>query len=496
MSNIPISNVINVSITNTPIGLGARNVNSLAFFTKDSPNNIDPYRSYVSAAQVANDYGTDSNTATLANAIFAQSPNILSGNGRLVIIPLGQDSAGNAATSATPGTLVTANLSTTLSSIIAVTNGDVRITVDSVNYDLTGLNFTSATSWTDIAAILQANLVNASVQADENGFTITSKTVGTNSTIEMSAVPGGTGTDLNGSGYFKGDDATETAGQNSEGENLIEAITRTIDQVFYCGVISNLEIENAVVETTADFIQARDLIFLQHIASTAEIELLGDAITDAGNTKTRILCHTNSIEDAIKMKAAYAGRGFSTNFRGTDTASTMNLKRLTTIAADTGINQTNYDQAKLSGVDLYVSYSGLPGVLSTGANDYFDNIYANLALKFALEEAGFNFLVQTNTKIPQTENGMNGLKNAYAQVLERYVTNGTIAPGSWTSSETFGNPEIFRQNILEKGYYVYSIPIAQQDPIERAAREAPLVQIAIKRAGAIHSSDVIVVINP
>jgi hypothetical protein len=123
------------------------------------------------------------------------------------------------------------------------------------------------------------------------------------------------------------------------------------------------------------------------------------------------------------------------------------------------------------------------------------NQYSNLALKFALVTAGFNFLAQTNTKVPQTETGMNGLKTSYSVIMEQFVNNGFIAPGSWTSSETFGSPEIFKQNLLDRGYYIYSAPIVSQSSVDRAARKAPLVQIAVKRAGAIHHVDTIVVIN-
>jgi len=49
--------------------------------------------------------------------------------------------------------------------------------------------------------------------------------------------------------------------------------------------------------------------------------------------------------------------------------------------------------------------------------------------------------------------------------------------------------------ITQKGYYTYSIPIAQQAQTDRELRKAPLVQIAVKRAGAIHSSDVLVIIE-
>lgn len=496
MTTLPLSNIINVTITNTPQGSGERNVNSLALFTTEEPSNIDPYGIYVSASQVATDYGTDSITASMASAIFSQNPNILAGNGRLVIVPLGQNSAGGAATSATSGELETANLSTTLANILLVSNGDIKFTIDGVAYNLTGLNFTLATTWADVAAILQAKLVNAIVAAVANGFTVTSKKVGTDSTVAIAAVSGGSGTDLNGAAYFKGASATTTAGSNAVGETLEEAITRTKDQVFYCGVITNLEMEDAVIEETAAFIQALNMILFVTTSSTQDIAGLGTTIKDASETRTRVLLYTPSVASANLMKAAYTGRLFSTNFNGSDTASTMNLKRLTTITADTGISQTNYTNAKTAGVDMYVSYLGNPGVCSTGGNEYVDVIYAESALKIQLEDAGFNFLAQTNTKIPQTENGVNGLKNAYAQVCERFVRNGTIAPGRWTSSETFGNPVVFRQNIEENGYYIYSTPVSQQDPIERAAREAPLVQIAIKLAGAIHTSDVIVVVNP
>ena len=47
---------------------------------------------------------------------------------------------------------------------------------------------------------------------------------------------------------------------------------------------------------------------------------------------------------------------------------------------------------------------------------------------------------------------------------------------------------------LTKGYYVYS-PIAQQAQAEREARKAPVMQVAIKLAGAVHFGDVIINVN-
>lgn len=489
MSILPINNVINVTITNTPSGLTEKNVNSLALFTTEPSDSLEPYGIYVGAAQVAEDFGTDSVTAQMANAIFSQTPNIRSGGGRLVVIPLLN------AVAASAGNFVSANLSANLTDIIAVTNGDLRVTVNSVVYNLTGMNFTKCVTWADVAKVIQSYLSEAVVSADVNGFTVTSKKVGSSSTIALGAVSGGGGTAMNGSGYFNAAGGTATAGQNSSGETILQAIARTQGVVGYTPIITNLALEDAAFLAVANGIQSQDFMFLHHVASVQDIAGVVTQISDAALTRTRPLLYTPSYAAANLMKAAYAGRAFSVNFTGSFTSQTMNLKQLATITPDLGISQTIYAQADAAGCDVYVSYEGVPSVYSTSGNDYFDNPYSDLALKFALETAGFNFLRQTNTKVPQTEQGMNGLKNAYSQVCERFIRNGVIAPGSWTSSETFGDPEIFKNNILTRGYYTYSLPIAQQNASEREQRKAPLVQIAIKRAGAIHTSDVIVLVN-
>ena len=486
---LPVNNVINVSITKTPSGLTEKNVNSLALFTHESGLGIEPYSINIGAKTVADAFGTNSITAQMANAVFAQSPNLRSGNGRLVVIPL------LSGTSATSGTFTSASITANLADIILVSNGDIKFTVDGVAYNLLGINFTKCTTLSDVATVLQNAMPYAFVEATATGFKVTSKKVGSTSTVALAAATGGTGMALSGSGYFNTAGGTAVAGANSTGEKILDAIARTEGAVGFVGVMTTLNLEDAAITTIAASVQSTDRLFFGHVSSPSDMGGICKSIADAGYTKTRLVMHTGGQSTANLMKAAYAGRCCSVNFRGSMTSQTMNLKQLVGITPDTGITQTMYSNSEASGVDLYVSYDGVNSVVSNGGNDYFDNPYSDLALKFALETAGFNFLRQTNTKVPQTEQGMNGLKNAYAQVCERFVRNGCIAAGSWTSSERFGDPEIFDQNILTKGYYIYSLPITQQDSVEREGRKAPLVQIAIKRAGAIHSSDVIVLVN-
>jgi hypothetical protein len=185
----------------------------------------------------------------------------------------------------------------------------------------------------------------------------------------------------------------------------------------------------------------------------------------------------------------------SVDFTGSNTAITMNLKQLVGVTPDEGITQTYYNAAKTAGVDVYCDYDGYASCVSNGANGYFDDVYNLIWLVSTLRVTGFNALATVSTKIPQTEPGMSLLKSAFRGVVEQAVKNGYVAPGAWNSSEWFGTQEDMINNISERGYYIYSLPVNLQSAADRAARKAPLVQIAIKLAGAVQSLNVLVSIN-
>lgn len=487
-SILPITNITNVSIQDIPAGLGVPNVNNVLLLTSESPSNLEVYGDYVGSAQVAEIYGTKSVTTAMANAIFGQSPNILSGDGTLII-------AHTTGVSAVEGYFTTANISANLAALIAVTSGDLKVTVNAVAQNLTKLNFTACTTLADIAAVLQAALINCNVTAVGNTLKFTSTKVGTSSTVALAAYSGG-GTDLTGAGLLNTAAGSATPGVNSSGETTAAAIARLLPQVFFAGVITSLYLEDAAITAAAAAVQAQDMLFLHQAATTTDIAGIITSTSAASYKKTRLLPYfTGGQSSANLYKSAYAGRGYNQDFTGSDTSFTMHMKQLVGILPDAGMNQTFLTALETAGGDPYISTQGYPMVYSTGGNDYFDNQYSNLALKFSLSVAGFNYLAQTNTKVPQTETGMNGLKSAYIKVLEQFVNNGELAPGEWNSSQTFGDPETFRSNIREKGYFIYSTPVADQSSSDRNQRKAPLVQIACKRAGAIQSSNVIVIIN-
>ena len=71
--------------------------------------------------------------------------------------------------------------------------------------------------------------------------------------------------------------------------------------------------------------------------------------------------------------------------------------------------------------------------------------------------------------------------------LDQAVQNGLIAPGVWNGGDL---GQLSSGDTLPKGYYVYAQPLDEQAQSEREARKAPVIQAAIKLAGAVHYADV------
>ena len=374
-NDLSLSNVVNVSVSAAQAGAGAYSTSNLALFSRDTPGGgfgALGYKIYVEPGEVATDFGTSSDTYKIANSVFSQQPNILAGNGYLVIIPF-----------------------------LAL-------------------------------------------------------------------------------------------------ETLAAAIARTEDLVQYFGLMADEISSEADMDAAAAVVQALNKIAFFVSKTSADVAPGGmlDDLATSGFTKSRGLYYGASTAiGASVMAGAYASRALSVNFEGSNTTSTMHLKDLAGIEPDPSMNQTLLGQCQDAGVDVYVSLRGVPKVYCSGINDFFDQVYNLGWLVGAIQLAGFNFLAQAATKIPQTENGMTALKGSYRAVLEQAVTNQYAAPGSWTSATTFGNQGDFLANIAQRGYYIYSSPIATQLQAAREARQAPLVQIALKEAGAIHESSVIININ-
>ena len=482
---VPLSYTVNVSLAATPTGLADFNTNSIAIFTNEPAGFSENYQAYIQPSAVETDFGTDSLTFKMAQSLFTPVPNFRTGGGVLYIFPF-------KGTNATSGSLITADISANIDNFKAVTNGVLNLTIDGVVTQISGLDFSSINTLADIVTVIQNQNPDVYITAGENSISFTSKRFGTDSKVAISAATGENITDLYGENYLNGAAATATEGTNATGQTLAEAVRAAQQQVYFGGVLSTQFTGNDETLANSTAVQALDCTYFNEITSLKNMAILGKNIQAADLNKTRSLAYSNNAQNAKIAIATYATIAKSVNYEGSNTANTMNLKTLTGVLPDNGLSDTYVLSAATNGVDIYGNTGGLSVVYSNDNNGYTDDIEANLWTKKAMEVNGFNYLRQTNTKIPQTESGMTGLKNAYEQVCERGVRNGTIAPGTWNGAIPFGDPEDFKRAIEENGYYIYSIPIAEQSQTDREARKAPVIQIAIKRSGALHFSEVII----
>ena len=486
MSQLPLTNIITISVTATNPGVGNYNTSNLALFTDDAPASgwtgaTNGYAGYLTPTQVGLDFGTSSKTFLMANAVFSQQPNILTGGGQLIII-----------------LLQTGVQAVTLSGVAA----SGAFTIGYGGNTTTSLPYTSTAGQIQTALNLLAGCSQWVVSGSIASESLVIDCFGTYGAISAITFPSNT---LETSGSTA---ITFSQSATTVGETIGAAVTRTVGLVQFFGILVNESVGTSQVVPAADVEAAAAIVLplvkMIFFVTNSQTDLaattgLVSVITLATETNTRMLYYGDTSAsgptNAVVMAASYAGRALSTNFSGSNTTGTMHLQVLAGVSPDPSMTQTILNLAIAAGADTYVSLQGVSAVFCSGANSFFDQVYNLLWLTGALQVAGFNYLASTNTKIPQTETGMDGLKGAYRAVLEQAKTNQYCAPGAWNSATTFGNGADLIANVAQRGYYIYSVPLSQQSQANRVARQASLVQIALKQAGAIQSSSVVVNVN-
>ncbi len=284
-------------------------------------------------------------------------------------------------------------------------------------------------------------------------------------------------------------------------ETYAQAITRMAGEIYFEGILTTRAVEDAEAIEASAHVQAMKnrILALPSSNTSALTDETGLFYKIQSNYNTKCLLYTLGATDEEKalnarlFAAAYLSRGFAVNYSGSNTTLTMNLKDLTGISADTNISETILDKCATLGVDCFPSIEGLAKVISNKQGGmYFDQIANQIWFVNSIQRNVFNLLATTNTKVPQTEVGMNLINTAIKEVCGQAVTNGYLAPGKWNSADTFGNLEDFHRNIEEIGYYIYHQPVTEQTQSEREQRKAPLFQIAGKEAGAVHSGNILI----
>ena len=485
---------------------------------------------------------------TVENGTLVIKSDIQGANSNITLAPFENVPVLKPEVPATQGNLTTENVVNNIANLKTVTDGTIPITLDGVETNITGLNFSTLeenATLQDVISIIQnavttVNIENLSVSADVagTGIVFTSLTYGTHSTViynveynvtddtnlggadyfdltEAVATAGTNSTpavlaqDIYGTSFLNGSQAVSTPGQNQQiittpGETLAQAITRMAGKIYFEGILTTRNLSDTEAIEASNLVQSmQNRVFPLPASSTMALASNGLFAKIVSNTKTKPLLYTfgdTDTEAALNSRlfaAAYLSRAFAVNYSGSNTTLTMNLKDLTSIQADTNITETILNQCAKLGVDCFPSIEGLAKVISNAQSGmYFDQVLNQIWFVNAVQRAVFNSLATTNTKIPQTEGGLETVRTAIRNVCAQAVINGFLAPGTWNGSDTFGDYEDFHRNIREFGYYEYHQPVSEQAQSEREQRQAPFWQIGGKEAGAVHSANILIYIEP
>lgn len=494
-----ISNVINVSLI--PEGqLAARdNMNVVAIMTSEIGviNTANRYEAYTTAASVAADFGSDSQANAFAEVFFSQAPNPINAGGTLLI---GFWRAAEEAVAASAAILTGEQLSeaTVIPQLQEISDGSFDIDVDGATENVTGIDLRVITTLDEVVDLLDTAIADATVTIVDQKIIITSDTTGATSLIDFAvASAGGTflGELLNisdgtGAATVQGADASVVAL-----ETKTAAVTALLSEVSYKGFMFIDNPTDAESLLLASFAQANNVLSYDVFSASTNLDLDVTnpvwTIKLAGQTNYRMLY---SAANNRKLAAGYMSRAHVVNFNAENSALTMNLKEIKGVSAE-AYTQTEIDDAKKVGLDIYTTIKNVTVLLTSGANDFTDNRYNIIAFVDAVQTDLFNLLKQTGTKIAQTTPGVNTLVDQAEKTTRGFVKAGVFAPGTWSSPDRFGVEEVFDRNIEQFGFYFLAGLLSDQPQVDRQDRKSPVIQGAVKNAGAIHSADIIINFN-
>ncbi|QLL11703.1 DUF3383 domain-containing protein [Pseudomonas chlororaphis] len=492
MQTLAISDVVNVQIVMSPKAAAVRDFGALLVLGSSPVIDVNEgLRQYSSTDGIVSDFGTSAPEYLAGNLFFSQSP-------QPAIMYIGRW-----AKTATSAILKGAVLSTAqqdISNFTAVTAGGMKITIDGTLKTLSAIDLSAVTNLNGVASAITTKLASSGTcvwNSTQSRFEVTSATTGVTSTITYAEAPS-SGVDVSALlGLQTGQASAPVNGVAAE--PLVDAVARLagMSNDWYGLLVADSALAEADVLATAAFIEGTGQSRIFGYTTQNSLALDPTSTTDiasklkAANYKRTFTQFSSATPYAA---ASMFGRAFTVNFQGNNTTITLKFKQEPGITAES-LTEGQAAALKAKNCNVFVNYNNDTAIIQEGVmcNGYFfDEVHGLDWLQNDLQTAVYNLLYTTPTKTPQTDPGTNRIVTTIDGRCEQAVDNGLSAPGIWNGPDIGA---ITSGQLLTKGYYVYAAPIATQSQADREARKAPVIQVAIKLAGAVHFADVIVNVN-
>lgn len=487
-----LSNVINVGILPEGKAIAPDNMNAVCIMSSESPlNSTERYRVYKSISAIESDFGTYSSTYAHASILFQQSPNPINMGGALIVGFYRNVDEDVDATSAVL-TGIQINEANVISNLQIITDGSMTITVNGSDVSVSNLDFSTTTTIDGIITLITA-IVGATCTFSDQRFIFTSDTDGITSTISVAFPETGT---FIGSLLGLSDGASVVNGEAAQTlalESKVDAVSNVKSLVNFKGFCFIDNTTDSDSEELATWAQANAVLGYDVFSDISNLEI--DNANPVWSIKSKSQNNYIMMYGIDRRLAVgVMSRQHTVNFASADTANTLNLKEITGIEA-VDYSQTTFNKAQTVGLNVYTFFKSIPKLVTTGANGWADDTYNIIAFVDHIKVSLFNVLGTTPTKIPQTIQGVNKLLDELEKKSRQFIRVGFIAPGTWTSPDSFGDRAVFERNIEQNGFYWIAGRLQDQSTEDRQARKSPVIQGAIKNAGAIHSVDIIINFN-
>lgn len=487
---LPVSRLVNVAINLSPIAAARRSFGVLNVAGDSNViSGLERFRTYSTYEAVAADLGTNAPESKAAQLYFGQTP-----KPALIMISRWLRTATSGFNEGGALSLTEQNIA----NFTGIDDGGLVIHIDGVTKTLTGLDFTGASNLNGVATIITTALSTSGVCTwDGTHFIVTSASTGNTSLV--TAATAGSGTDI--SALLKLTTALLTVlvpGYAAETPDAYAVTMANKSSLWY-----GLQFAASVQPTddqdiaVAGVIEALDLKRIFGVTVTSAAVLDGTVSSDlASRLKAggylQSFCQYSSTN--IYAIASFFGRAFSVNFAANRSVINLMYKQEPLVVAE-DLTDTQADVLESKRCNVFTDYVNDTMIIQYGVVSgpaWFDEIHGLDWFQDAVQNACFNLLYTSQTKIPQTDSGVNQLVNAISGACNDAVNNGLVAPGVW-NADGFGS--LVSGQYLKNGYYIYAQPVALQSQADREARIAPPIQVAIKLAGAIDTVDVIVSVN-
>lgn len=498
MPGLSASDVVNVSVTLTPVPVPQRNFGALMIVgpTEGIIDVGERFRDYSSITDVTADFGTTTPEYKAALLFFEQAP-----TPSFLYI-------GRWAQSATHAFLKGASLAASGQLMTVwnpITTGSMSITIDGVVRNLTNLNFALVADMNGVASVIQAALpAGATCQWNANyqRLVVRGVATGTGGTITYATATGG-GVDISTlSGLSQAAGASAPVnGVVAETPLACASAMVSLSNDWY-GLMfaptNTTDISDSQYEAVANFIEAQNPSRIFGISSMAAAVVDPTQTTDLASVLESLQLQHTCIQWSSSSAYAIAslfGRAFTVDFTANNSMITLKFKTEPGVIAET-INENQARALKTKNCNVFVNYNNGAAIIQEGVmcgGYFFDERHSLDWLQNNIQVKLFNLLYTSPTKIPQTDPGVHILTTGVESAMVDGINNGMIAPGQWNSSYIFGQLQVGQ--FLDKGYYVWAPSVNTQDESIRAQRIAPTIQAAVKLAGAVHFANCVVSVN-